>query len=70
MVRRVRQAVSRFGLSVKEFVAHVGTSHSRLLTYMSGKVVSSAAMLLETQDAGERLPVNTRLAAGAQAMPA
>ncbi|QDW62905.1 helix-turn-helix transcriptional regulator [Oerskovia sp. KBS0722] len=69
VARLVRQAVLRSGLSAKEFAAHVGTSPSRLSTYMSGKVVPSAALLLEIQDAGERLSANTRLAAGARAVP-
>ena len=70
VARLVRQAVLRSGLSAKEFAAHVGTSPSRLSTYMTGKVVPSAALLLEIRDAGERLSANTRLAAGAQAVPA
>ncbi|GAA3211063.1 helix-turn-helix domain-containing protein [Oerskovia jenensis] len=46
VARLVRQALLRSGLSAKEFAAHVGTSPSRLSTYMTGKVVPSAAMLL------------------------
>lgn len=43
---RVRDAVSRSGLTNREFARLVGTSASRLSTYLSGKVTPSAAMLV------------------------
>ncbi len=42
---RVRAAVERAGTSKAEFAASVGTSPSRLSTYLSGKVTPSAALL-------------------------
>jgi helix-turn-helix protein len=42
----VRRLVSGSGLSRQEFVDWIGTSRSRLSTYMSGKVVSSAALVV------------------------
>ncbi len=43
---RVRDMVDRSGLPAGEFAARVGTSASRLSTYLSGKVCPSAAMML------------------------
>ena len=42
---RVRAAVKRTGMTRAEFAALVGTSASRLSTYLSGKVTPSAALL-------------------------
>ncbi len=50
---RVSAAVSRSGLSNSEFAQLVGTSASRLSTYLSGKVTPSAAMLLRIERFGE-----------------
>lgn len=57
---RVRDAVNRSGLSDREFARLVGTSASRLSTYLSGKVMPSAAMLVRMERAAE----NVRHAAG------
>jgi DNA-binding transcriptional regulator YiaG len=60
----VRSLVGRSGLSKQDFAERIGTSRSRLSTYMSGKVVPSAALMVRmrrvayyaseaaTQDAG------------------
>jgi DNA-binding transcriptional regulator YiaG len=42
----VRELVGRSGLSKQDFAERVGTSRSRLSTYMSGKVVPSAALMV------------------------
>ena len=42
----IRRLVSESGLSVREFATRMGTSRPRLSTYMSGKVVPSAAIML------------------------
>ena len=42
----VRDLVSASGLSQQDFAARMGTSRSRLSTYMSGKVVPSAALIV------------------------
>jgi DNA-binding transcriptional regulator YiaG len=42
----VRRAVDGSGLSRAEFAATIGTSPSRLSTYLSGKVVPSATMMV------------------------
>jgi DNA-binding transcriptional regulator YiaG len=42
----VRELVGRSGLATQEFADRIGTSRSRLSTYMSGKVVPSAALML------------------------
>jgi hypothetical protein len=48
---RVRDAVNRSGLTNREFARLVGTSASRLSTYLNGKVTPSAAMLLRIERA-------------------
>lgn len=48
---RVREAVSRSTLTNREFAQLVGTSASRLSTYLTGKVTPSAAMLLRIERA-------------------
>jgi DNA-binding transcriptional regulator YiaG len=42
----VRNLVSASGLSQQDFATRLGTSRSRLSTYMSGKVVPSAALIV------------------------
>jgi len=42
----IRNLVGRSGLSQRDFAERVGTSRSRLSTYMSGKVVPSAALMV------------------------
>lgn len=51
---KVRQAVDRSGLSDRDFARLVGTSASRLSTYLRGKVVPSAAMLVRMERASDR----------------
>lgn len=52
---RVRNAIERSGLTNAEFARAVGTSASRLSTYVTGKVVPSAAMLVRIEGtAGSR----------------
>ena len=46
---RVREAVDRSGLTKAEFAQLVGTSASRLSTYLNGKVTPSAAMLIRIE---------------------
>lgn len=48
---RVRSAVVRSGLTNAEFARLIGTSASRLSTYLSGKVTPSAAMLMRIERA-------------------
>lgn len=50
---RVRAAVDRSGLTNSRFADLVGTSASRLSTYLSGKVTPSAAMLVRIERAGQ-----------------
>ncbi len=49
VVTRIRSARRASGLSVKEFAAEVGTSASRMSTYLSGRVTPSAAMLVRME---------------------
>ena len=42
----IRELVGRSGLSKQDFADRIGTSRSRLSTYMSGKVVPSAALMV------------------------
>jgi hypothetical protein len=47
----VRELVDRSGLPRQEFAERIGTSRSRLSTYMSGKVVPSAALMVRMRRA-------------------
>lgn len=49
---RIRAAVARSGLTNAEFAECIGTSASRLSTYVNGKVTPSAAMLVRIEEAG------------------
>lgn len=49
----MRAAVEHSGLTNAEFAALVGTSASRLSTYLSGKVTPSAALLVRIERAGD-----------------
>jgi hypothetical protein len=49
VARRVRGAVERSGLTASGFAAEIGTSPSRLSTYMTGRVTPSAAMLVRIE---------------------
>jgi hypothetical protein len=50
---RVRDSVAASGLTKSAFARIVGTSASRLSTYLSGKVTPSAAMLVRIDRAAE-----------------
>lgn len=54
---RVRDGVVRSGLTNREFARLVGTSASRLSTYLSGKVIPSAAMLMRIERASKSTEV-------------
>ena len=54
VARRVRSAVDRSGLTDAQFATLVGTSPSRLSTYLSGQVTPSAAKLVRFERAAER----------------
>ena len=47
----VRELVGRSRLSTQDFAERMGTSRSRLSTYMSGKVVPSAALMVRMRRA-------------------
>lgn len=46
IAREIRRLVAISGLTQRQFAAQVGTSPSRLSTYVNGRVIPSAAMLL------------------------
>ena len=48
----IRHAVARSGLSKADFAVRIGTSASRLSTYLSGKVVPSAALMIRINRVG------------------
>jgi DNA-binding transcriptional regulator YiaG len=48
----IRRLVTESGLSVQEFATRMGTSRPRLSTYMSGKVVPSAALMIRMRRVG------------------
>ena len=47
----VRRLVANSGLSARDFALRLGTSRSRLSTYMSGKVVPSATLMIRIRRA-------------------
>lgn len=51
----ILRAIDRSGLSRSEFAARIGTSGSRLSTYVSGKVTPSAALLVRIRRLLQRL---------------
>jgi DNA-binding transcriptional regulator YiaG len=59
----VRNLVSASGLSQQDFAARLGTSRSRLSTYMSGKVVPSAALIVRmrrvARQVSDQMPVRS-----------
>jgi DNA-binding transcriptional regulator YiaG len=60
VVAEVRRAVARSGLSKAQFAARVGTSASRLSTYLSGKVTPSAALMLRMRRLADLLCAEPR----------
>ncbi len=50
----IREAVERSGLSRADFASRIGTSASRLSTYISGKVTPSATRMLRIRHAAGR----------------
>lgn len=48
----VSELIGRSGLSRQEFAERIGTSRPRLSTYMSGKVVPSAALMVRIRRVG------------------
>lgn len=61
---RISRAVTRSGITNAEFARLVGTSASRLSTYMSGKVTPSAAMLVRIERVAARLAPASNMGAG------
>jgi hypothetical protein len=51
VAREIRRLVALSGMTQRDFAAYVGTSASRLSTYVAGKVTPSAAMLLRIRRA-------------------
>jgi hypothetical protein len=60
----VRNLVGRSGLSKKDFAERIGTSRSRLSTYMSGKVIPSAALMVRMRRAALQASQTATHAAG------
>lgn len=50
----IREAAERSGLSRAEFASRIGTSASRLSTYISGKVTPSATLMLRIRRVADR----------------
>jgi hypothetical protein len=50
----IEEAVGRSGLGRAEFAAQIGTSASRLSTYISGKVVPSATLMVRIRRLADR----------------
>lgn len=65
LARSIREAVRRSGLSGKEFAAELGTSPSRLSTYMTGRVVPSAVIARRIERVAETHARRGRMHPGA-----
>ena len=52
---QVRELVSQSGLAREEFASRVGTSRSRLSTYISGTVIPSAALMVRMRELTDRV---------------
>ena len=50
----IREAVERSGLSRAGFASRIGTSSSRLSTYVSGRVIPSATLMLRIRRVADR----------------
>ncbi|MFF5034571.1 helix-turn-helix domain-containing protein [Nocardia salmonicida] len=50
----MRQAVADSGLTSAEFAVAIGTSGSRLSTYMTGKVVPSSTLMVRIRRVADR----------------
>ncbi|UMG91580.1 helix-turn-helix transcriptional regulator [Nocardioides sp. TF02-7] len=55
VAREIRRLVAVSGLSQRDFASHIGTSASRLSTYVTGRVTPSATMMMRIQRAARRL---------------
>jgi DNA-binding transcriptional regulator YiaG len=51
----IRDLVAQSGLSTKDFAVRLGTSRSRLSTYMAGKVTPSAALMVRMRSVTARM---------------
>ena len=60
----IRNLVGRSGLSKQDFAERIGTSRSRLSTYMSGKVVPSAALMVRMRRVARQGSRTAPVAAG------
>lgn len=56
----IRRALAESGLSRAEFASRVGTSPSRLSTYVNGKVTPSATMLVRIRRVGGNVAASVR----------
>lgn len=56
----IREAVERSGLSQAEFASRIGTSASRLSTYVSGKVTPSATLMVRIRRVSGQRPTPQR----------
>ena len=54
VARRVRRAVEGSGATAAQFAESIGTSASRMSTYVTGKVTPSAAMLMRIEKRARR----------------
>lgn len=54
VVQQLGEAVKTSGLTRAEFAAYLGTSTSRLSTYLTGKVVPSAVVMIRARAVAER----------------
>lgn len=60
VANRLRSLLARSGLSQRDFAAQLGTSASRLSTYLNARVTPGADLLVRAERIGKVMPGNTR----------
>ena len=60
VANRLRSLLGRSGMSQRDFAAHLGTSASRLNTYINGKVTPAADLLVRAERIAKNRPGKRR----------
>ncbi|MFC5336809.1 helix-turn-helix domain-containing protein [Mycobacterium branderi] len=64
VTRRLQLLVQRSGLTAAQFARRLGTSASRMSTYLTGKVVPSAALLVRAESVAQQAEISRKKESG------
>lgn len=64
VARRLQLLVRRSGLTAAQFARRLGTSASRMSTYLTGKVVPSAALLVRAESVAAQAEISPKKESG------